>query len=281
MKSSLPESSAPETQDDLIPPPQPRILAEIEELMRKPNLNLRAIAKLVSQDAGLSTVFLRTVNSSFYGLQNKIETAEQAIPLIGLQQTLNIIRAEALKRVAGGDRFALAHSRLQDRAQGVARLCMLIANHYLPSYLPPDQAYLVGQFHDCGIPILMQHYADYCAAINSPTNPKWPDVLAEDQRVRVNHCEIGHRLAKDWKLPQPVCAAILHHHNPMDADEDTIGLVATLQLALHLYSRMTRNDDSEWERVQEAALKELEIAPENLEEFEHDVRMAYRMQEGE
>ena len=43
---------------------------------------------------------------------------------------------------------------------------------------------------------------------------------------------------------------------------------------------MTRNDDTEWERTRDAVLQELEIAPEDLEEFEFSVRDALR-QRGE
>lgn len=263
------------------PPQQPRILVEIEELMRKPNLNLRTIAKLISQDSILSGIFLRTINSSFYGLNHKIESVEQAIPMIGLQQTLNIIRAEALKRVTGGDSLALAHSRLHERAQQIAQLSTIIADNYLPEYVSPEIAYLIGQFHDCGIPVLMQHYPSYCASFNSPSNHKLPNILEEDRSIGIDHCEIGYRLAKDWKLPTRVCAAVRCHHDINQADEDTRGYVAVLQLAMHLYNRMNRNDDSEWDATRTAVLQELEITPENLEEFEHSVKMAYRVQAGE
>lgn len=248
--------------------------------MRKPNLNLRAIAQAVSRDREISNVFLRTINSSYYGLQTKVDLVEQAIPLIGLQQTLNIVRAEALKRVTGGDKLALAHSRMHERAETIARLCSIIAAHYLPEYLSPDLAYLVGQFHDGGVPILMRHYPYYCASLNTPGNNKWPDVQGEDHHVGADHCEIGYRLAKDWKLSNTVCEAIRSHHAIEQAGEDARGYVAALQMAMHLYNRMTRNDDTEWERTRDAVLQELEIAPEDLEEFEFSVRDALR-QRGE
>ena len=248
--------------------------------MRKPNLNLRAIAQTVGQDREISSVFLRTINSSYYGLQSKIDQVEQAIPLIGLQQTLNIVRAEALKRVTGGDQLALAHRRLHERAETIARLCSIIATRYLPEYLSPDLAYLIGQFHDCGVPILMRHYPYYCASLNAPANDKWPEVQAEDRHVGADHCDIGYRLTRDWKLSNTVCSAIRNHHAIAQADDDTRGYVAALQMAMHLYNRMTRNDDGEWEVTRDAVLQELEIAPEDLEEFESSVRDALR-QRGE
>ncbi len=271
-------STPPSRQAKLTTPTQPRILIEIEELMRKPNLNLRTIAKLISQDSVLSGIFLRTINSSYYGLNHKIELVEQAIPLIGLQQTLNLIRAEALKRVTGGDQLALAHNRLHERAQQIARLSTIIADHYLPEYLSPDIAYLIGQFHDSGIPVLMQHYPGYCTSLNAHASHKLPDVAEEDRRIGIDHCEIGYRLAKDWKLPTRVCEAIRHHHDISLADDDTRGYVALLQMAMHLYNRLSHNDDSEWEEKQAAVLQELEIEPENLEEFALAVREKFRAQ---
>lgn len=280
MKTSPSASASTERPEDPVPPRQPRILADVEALMRKPNVNLRAIAQAVGQDHEISNVFLRTINSSYYGLQTRVDLVEQAIPLIGLQQTLNIIRAEALKRVTGGDKLALAHSRLHERAETIARLCSIIATHYLPEYLSPDLAYLIGQFHDCGVPILMRHYPYYCASLNAPASNKWPDVQAEDRHVGADHCEIGYRLAKDWKLSGTVCEAIRCHHAIAQADDDARGYVAALQMAMHLYNRMTRNDDAEWERTRDAVRQELEIAPEDLEEFEFSVRDALR-QRGE
>lgn len=275
-----PISQQPPTQANFSLPAQPKVLSEIETLIRKTNVNLRAIAKLISQDQELSAIFLRTINSSFYGLQTKIDSVEHAIPLIGLQHTINIVRTAVFKRAISGDRLSLAHSRLLDRSQSIATLCQLIGNHYLPEYLPPDQLQLLGQFHDSGVPVLMQHLPDYCAAINASTQRKWPDILAEDHRCNVDHSEIGYQLAKGWKLPEPVYDAIRHHHRMHEAEEDNRGLIAALHLACHIHASMNRYDDPEWEQVRKAVLAELEIAPENLEEFEHDVKMAYRMQEG-
>ena len=262
------------------PPGRPYILTEIEDLMRKPSLNLRAIAQLVGQDEELSEVFLRIVNSSYYGLQTKIESAEQAIPLLGLQQTLNIVRAESLKRVTGGDHMALAHRRMSERAQGIADLCECIAGFYLPEYISPDLALLAGQFHDCGVAVLMQHYPDYCASLNVHGNHKLPNILEEDLRIGINHCEIGYRLAKDWKLPNRVCLAIRYHHDLSRADEDTRGYVAALQMAMHLYNQRIHQDDWEWGHTRDAVMDELEIAPDGLEEFERSVHEVWRERNG-
>jgi HD-like signal output (HDOD) protein len=261
----------------LVVPPQPHILVAIEELMRKQNINLRAIAQLVSQDSILAGIFLRTINSSYYGLDHKIESAEESISMIGLQQTLNIIRAEALKRATVRGAHTRANRRLHERAQQIAQFLSIIASSYLPEYLSPEIAYLIGQFHDCGIPVIMQRYPDYCASLNSP-NPKLPDLFKEDRSIGINHCEVGYHLAENWKLPPEVCSAIRCHHDISQADEYSKGYVAALQMAMHLYNRMHLNDDSEWEINRNAVLQELEIAAEDLDEFELSVQETFREQ---
>jgi len=41
---------------------------------------------------------------------------------------------------------------------------------YKPPTTTPDEAYTLGLFHDCGIPILMEKYDDYAQTIQSAYN---------------------------------------------------------------------------------------------------------------
>jgi HD-like signal output (HDOD) protein len=78
-------------------PPQPQILVDlqIEQIMPDPDIN--QIAKLISRDVGLAGTVLKVVNSSFYGLSNKITSVDQAVSLIGLDSVINIINGVSIK----------------------------------------------------------------------------------------------------------------------------------------------------------------------------------------
>ncbi len=59
-------------------PPQPQTMVDLQMEQASPNCDIKHIAKLISKDVGLSGSILKTVNSSFYGLSNKISSIEQA-----------------------------------------------------------------------------------------------------------------------------------------------------------------------------------------------------------
>ena len=64
-------------------PPQPQIMVDLQMEQVMPSPDLRTIAKLISQDPGLSGALLKIVNSPFYGLTNRIASIQQAVNLLG------------------------------------------------------------------------------------------------------------------------------------------------------------------------------------------------------
>lgn len=258
-------------------PEQPKILARIESLAHQPQLNIRNLATLVIQDVGLSALILKAVNSSYFGLENRIGSIEQAIALLGLEQTLNIARTESLRRAGGVEAHALANSRITARSRGIATLCSIIAaKQFTPSRLPSEHAYMIGQFHDCGIGVLMRDYPDYCETLDAKEEERWPDLIEQDRLNETDHALVGCMLAENWGLPNPVCQAIRHHHDIQQAAEEALDLVATLQMAMHLYNGMTGNDDSEWVTSGSLVLQALELEPDDAETFEEEVSRIFR-----
>lgn len=258
-------------------PAQPKILAKIEGLARKPNLNISSLAALVAQDVGLSALLLKSVNSAYFGLEERIISIKHAIALLGMQQTLNIARTESLRRAGGGEAHARADSRITERSREIGTLCAIIAAQcFDEEQISSELAYMIGQFHDCGIAILMRDYPNYCTSLDDPENKLWPDLLEEDRNSRADHGMVGCLLAENWGLPDPVCQAIRHHHHIQQAGEESRNLVAILQMAMHLFNKSTGNDDGEWEGNANHVLQALGVAPEEVEEFEEDVLGIFR-----
>ena len=51
----------------------------------------------------------------------------------------------------------------------------------------PEQAYMAGIFYECGVPILMQRFPDYCSKLNLETTLFWPTLAEEDALFNVDH----------------------------------------------------------------------------------------------
>lgn len=239
-------------------PPQPQILVDlqIEQIMPAPDL--KQIAHLISQDVGLSGTVLKVVNSDFYGLSNRITSIQQAVSLIGLKSVVNIINGLSIKSQMS-DQTIVNMNRFWDTANDIAHVSANIAKQV--GYPNPDLAYLLGLFHNCGIPLLMERFPNYLDVMQesySYSDKRIVDV--ENQYLNTNHAVIGYYTAKSWNLPRLLCDVIAEHHSALryfnssdERDSEGKTLLAILKLAEHIcanYRILGRQQrDHEWELI--------------------------------
>jgi HD-like signal output (HDOD) protein len=251
-------------------PAQPKIMLDMERLLNKPKVNIGAIAKLVSQDPALTAVIFRIIGSPIYGLRKPIESVEKAIAVIGLTHMANIVKSAVLRRsLAGAEPF---YEWFWERSGDIAQLCSIIAyKQRSVCNIFPDQAQLAGLFHDCGVPLLMRRFTQYCTPFRLEHGRKWPDVVQEDHTLNTDHAVVGYLVARHWNLPDFICQAVRFHHEILNTEHKATTMVAILQMARHIYNIYSKNDDSEWAADNGRLLDELGLSAEGLKEFEEDV----------
>ena len=81
-------------------PPQPQIMVDLQMEQVMPDPDLKVIARLISQDPGLSGSLLKVVNSPFFGLANRISSIQQAVNLLGVRRVINIINAQSMMKIS-------------------------------------------------------------------------------------------------------------------------------------------------------------------------------------
>src|SRR5690554_6247829 len=101
-------------------PPQPQIMVDLQMEQLQPYPDVNNIARLISQDPGLSGALLKLVNSPIYGLSNRISSIQHAINLLGTNTVINLINAQAI-RGALGDEEIIALNGFWDSAQDIAQ----------------------------------------------------------------------------------------------------------------------------------------------------------------
>lgn len=258
-------------------PPQPQILVDLqmEQIMPDPDLN--QISRLISQDVGLAGTILKVVNSPFYGLRNRITSVHQAVTLIGLNSVINIINGLSIKSQMS-DETIINMNRFWDTANDIAQVAMSVAKQV--GYPNPDMAYLLGLFHNCGIPLLMQRFDNYLQVMEeSYAHPQLRVVDIENQQLNTNHAVIGYYTAKSWNLPKSLCDVIAEHHNATryfcnehQKDSDGKTLLAILKLAEHIcgnYRILGRQrEDLEWQNISAEVLTYLGLGEYDLEQME-------------
>jgi len=247
-------------------PPQPKILLEIDAQASKPNVSIRAIAQLLGNDAGLTARIFKVIHSPLFGLRREIDSLDQALSMMGLQSVLAVVKSAALRDSIGGD--AVAMDVFWDRANDIAVLAAIIAKKQRALLrVPPEHAHMVGLFHDCGVPILMQRIPGYCATLAKA----WPDLIAEDTQHKTSHAVAGYMMAKNWKLPDTVCQTIRYHHEADAAPAEEHAVISLLLMATHMRDLFCGYGDPAWSAMEPQILEQLGLSGDVKTDFEEDV----------
>jgi len=238
-------------------PPRPQVLQDIESMLQDDDSTERMIAQLIARDVALSAEVFKLVNSPVYRRSAKIDSLEQAVRMLGRKPMGQVTRTALLRQQLGGG--AARFERFWERSTDVATLASTLCDQLdRPGRMTAEQAYLVGLFHDCGVPVLMQHLKDYADRQLAAATAA-PDFIAEDDEHATSHCIAGLLVAQEWQLPDMLCEAIRGHHYVIADDQPAPHAIALLQLALTAYARHNGWDNPEWEYQQARALATLDM----------------------
>jgi HD-like signal output (HDOD) protein len=253
-------------------PPQPKVLIELRNLLASEDYDVRALASIINADPGISAMLFKAARSPIFGRGKKFDNIEQVVMVIGVKQTFNLVQAMALtSSVSSTSRKAF--DIFWTRSQEIAQLAALIAADRVSiCNVFPDQAYMAGIFHECGVPVLMQRFPDYCKNLQLENTCCWPNLTEEDSRFDIDHSSVGYIVAKHWALPDFVCSAIRYHHEfPQNELGAACTLVAIIQLATHFHHRICRVEDPLWTKVCDDVLNELGLHADNEQEYFEEI----------
>lgn len=220
---------------------------------------------------------LRVVNSPAYNLANKISSIQQAVMLLGLDAVINIINGLMI-RVAF-EKFDTDNLvEFWALNEEMAHCCALLARRL--GVADHEQAYLLGLFHNCGIPALFKKFPTYLQALQQGFEQSEVSVMAYvESEFRTSHTSIGYLIARNWKLPEPVSEAIRDHRD-LDRLEhrssETDGLLICLKIAEELCEEPRRlcgaTGNAHWPVVSDAIFAELCIGEEDFEELRFEIQ---------
>ncbi|MEI7455190.1 MAG: HDOD domain-containing protein [Nitrosomonadales bacterium] len=241
-------------------PPQPKVLIELDAALSSGNYSMKMLAKVISTDPGITAMLFKIVGSPVFG-NKKCESLEQVLMLVGVKQTYNLVQAICLSTNIS-DSTRKSFEIFWTRSDEIAKLAALIAGERVSvCNIFPDQAYMAGIFHECGVPVLMQRFPEYCGRFNLGTHLCGPSLILEDEHFNVDHCSIGYLIARHWKLPDFICKSILYHYEmPRDEQGVVRTLVAILQLAIHFHHRISHAEHPVWLKIGAEVLEELGIS---------------------
>ena len=216
----------------------PHIVAKLIQLVNDEESTLQDFEAVIRLDPALVARLLTLVNSSYFGLTRKVDSISRAVALLGMKNLHNIAVTDAvqgmLRSDTGSSEFSPSTLWQHSAASGIC--CKMIAERIFT--INGDDAYLCGILHDIGLIVELEARQETFLQLIERLTPGGPDIIALEQELfNANHCQIGAILAREWRMSEPLAAAIRDHHqgNQAIAPQSPTGI---LQMSEYIINRL-------------------------------------------
>lgn len=196
-------------------PPMPAVIMRAMEAAQDPDVPIRTLQLLISQDQALSAKILRIVNSAMYALRREVSTVSHAVSVLGVNTVKSVIMAASVERIFQTSKD-LSTKLMSDHSWGTALAARAIARRV--NYENVEEALICGLMHDIGKPVLMQNLKERYTEIVSEVY-KGSATFHQQELLAFgfSHAHVGALLARKWNFPPQLAEAVGYHHNPVSA----------------------------------------------------------------
>ena len=212
-------------------PPLPAVVMELLGSLGQEDANVADLAEKVSHDQALAAKTLRLANSSFYGMQSKVATIQQAIAVLGFDSVRTLVTAASVtSSFYANDHSHFNFNAFWRHAIGTALCAKSLAQRL---NVNRDYAFIVGLLHDIGKLVLVTRYpADYARAIAYRDEHDCTMLEAERSVLGLDHSAVGKALTAYWKFPLVMQDAVGQHHGPFEAGDNAMSMLAHVSDAI-------------------------------------------------
>ncbi len=209
----------------------PAVDIQIIEVANDSSSGAEDLLDAVQFDAALAMRIIRTVNSSYYSLQNKVADLKLAITLLGFKEIRNLAMTAYISQLFKKDTGHGTYSRegLWNHLIAVGTVARLIAES--SRRVAPREAYLGGLLHDLGLILIDQYLHKPFSEIVDKLTEDTPVCHLEQEVLGFDHAELGQFVATKWLLPEHLTTTIRYHHSPLEYEGPHREMVCAVALA--------------------------------------------------
>lgn len=191
----------------------PHIVARLTQLVNDQESTLQDFEAVIRLDPALVARLLTLINSAWFGLKRRVDSISRAVVLLGTRNLRNIAITDAVQGMlnhrAGSGQFSPMRLWLHSAASGICG--KMIAERIFA--INGDDAYLCGLLHDIGLIVELETSESLFFALIERLVDGGPNIIELEQELfATDHSEIGALLAREWRIAEPVVAAIANHH---------------------------------------------------------------------
>lgn len=213
-------------------PVLPQALIEFNRRADDPNAGVNDLGKIIQSDSGLTCELLRYVNSSVFGLRQKVSTAPQAISLLGIRPAKLFLMSTGVQHAMKACKSRLMNIQTfwttnLERALFSREIAILLRAN-------AELAYSASMLHDFLLPLLCNELFDrYFAFAQTPENVRRPLSDYEREAQGWSHALAAAQVMIDWRFPDDLICCVLLHHGGLSVLSDLeIGRTAAAAVAV-------------------------------------------------
>jgi putative nucleotidyltransferase with HDIG domain len=197
-------------------PSRPTVYAEVIKELRSSAASAQVVGDLVARDLAISAKLLQITNSAFFGFNQPVASASDAVLLLGMETTASLVLGiEAFSQLDNVKLKYFSTDQIWKHCQTVANAARAIAEHATHDKQLAQEAYTAALLHDIGKLALAVNLDEaYRDALNVGREKNIPAWEVERQAFGATHAEAGAYLLSLWGLPAGVIEAVAGHHLP-------------------------------------------------------------------
>lgn len=247
---------------DIIIPPCPELLTELQVETRKADPDPGEITRIAGSDVAMAAALLRIANSPMFTRSRPARTVAEAVAMLGVGQSVAILTGFLTRHAIRINSPLVEHfwetSTRRSLAMGyIARQLYGV---------DAEMAQTCGLFMHVGIPIMLQGVRGYAGTFAEALARQDRSFTQTENAVhRTDHAVVGAIVAKTWRLPPVISIVVRLHHDFTSLRVDSIPaevrhLVAIAAIAEHLVADFEGiKVQREWDRHGAECLSFLQI----------------------
>ncbi|MBW7995269.1 MAG: HDOD domain-containing protein [Candidatus Glassbacteria bacterium] len=201
-------------------PSLPTTVGKIIQLANDINSSAKDILAVIQLDPVVAAKVMRLINSAYYGMPNKV-SLKQAVVLLGINTIKNLALSSAVVNQMGKNKIAIKsfdQHRFWEHSLGTAIAARAICKKIGTDPTEVDEFFVSGLIHDLGkVVMALSLPMIYSRALKYGEDNKLSGIVAEKEKVGIDHAEVGSMLGLKWSLDEVLVDSILNHHHPAES----------------------------------------------------------------
>ena len=246
---------------------------KLVEAINHPRSSIADIAKVITEDQGLTVRLLKLANSPMFGFFSKIDSVSKAVTIIGIQQLRDLALAVSVMEIFSGiPKELISMKSFWQHSLGCGIIARALAIYRRETNV--ERFFAAGILHDLGRLVMCTTVPDIMREVFEAG--KKEEMLLfriEDQRLGFTHAEVGAGVLAKWKIPLSIIEPVSCHHSPGGASQYPLE-TAIIHLSNIICNALEVGFSGEWyvPPINPAAWEKLDIPSATISSIFRQVR---------